>query len=233
MFFDPTYYYLVLPALLLSLLASAGVQSTFRKYSRQLSASHITGAQAAQRVLYANGLTAVRIERVKGSLTDHYDPKTNVVRLSESVYDGTSTVAVGVAAHEVGHALQYAAGYGPIRLRAAIIPVTNLGSKIAVPLIILGVILSYYGQLFINVAYLGIWFFAICVVFQLVTLPVEFNASARALAAIEGLGLLSDKELGGSRKVLRAAAMTYVAALAVSVAQLFHFLLLVGRNRRN
>ena len=231
MFFDMTYVYVVLPAVLLALWASARVQATFKKYSRQYSASNITGAQAAQRVLYANGLTDVRIERISGKLSDHYDPKDRVIRLSQQVYDSSSTAAIGVACHEAGHALQYAEGYEPIKLRSAIIPLTNLGSGLAVPLIILGIILSYYASILIFVAYAGIVFFGVCAVFQLVTLPVEFNASHRALLAIEGQGLLSDAELEGSRKVLRAAAMTYVAALAVSLAQLLRFLLLVNGRR--
>lgn len=232
MFFDMTYVYLVLPAVLLSLWASARVRSTFKKYSGQYSASRISGAQAAQRVLYANGLSATRIERVRGPLTDHYDPKENVIRLSEAVYDSTSTAAIGVACHEAGHALQYAQGYGPIKLRAAIIPATNLGSKLAVPLIILGIIMSYYAEIYVNVAYAGIVLFGLCVFFQIVTLPVELNASSRALAAIEGQGILSSGELEGSRKVLRAAALTYVAALAVSLAQLLRFLLIINGGRR-
>ncbi len=232
MYFDVNYVYFVLPAVLLSLWASARVKSTFTKYSRQNSAARISGAQAAQRVLYANGITGTRIERVPGALTDHYDPKANVIRLSESVHDSTSTAAIGVACHEAGHALQYAQGYGPIKLRAAIIPVTNLGSKLAMPLIILGIILSAYATIYMNIAYIGIVLFGACVVFQIITLPVEFNASRRALAAIEAQGMLSDAELEGSRRVLRAAAMTYVAALAVSLAQLLRFLLLVSGGRR-
>ncbi|MEA4895714.1 MAG: zinc metallopeptidase [Oscillospiraceae bacterium] len=232
MYFDPTYIYLVLPAVILAMWASARVKQTFKKYDRQFSASNISGAQAAQRVLYANGLTNVRIERISGSLTDNYDPRDNVIRLSQSVYDSTSTAAIGVACHEAGHALQYAQGYAPIKLRAAIIPATNLGSKLAMPLIIIGLIMSYYASDFLSVAYAGIILFAVCVVFQIITLPVEFNASHRALLAIEGQGMLTQSELAGSRKVLTAAAMTYVAALAVSLAQLLRFLLLVG-NRRN
>jgi len=233
MYFNMTYLYIVLPAVLLALVASARVKQTFKKYSRQLSASNITGAQAAQRVLYANGLTNTRIERIAGSLSDHYDPKENVIRLSQPVYDSTSTAAIGVACHEAGHALQYAQNYAPIKLRAAIIPATNLGSKLAIPLVILGIIMSYYAESFITIAYIGIVFFTVCVIFQLVTLPVEFNASHRALLAIEGQGILSESELKGSRKVLSAAAMTYVAALAVSLAQLLRLLILVGGGRRN
>ncbi len=233
MYFDITYLYLVLPAVILAIWASARVKSTFKKYSKQLSASNISGAQAAQRVLYLNGLTNTRIERIAGNLTDHYDPKDNVIRLSSAVYDSTSTAAIGVACHEAGHALQYAQSYAPIKLRAAIIPVTNIGSKLAIPLVIVGIILSYYAQSFITVAYIGIVFFAVCVVFQLVTLPVEFNASRRALLSIEGQGMLTAQELEGSRKVLSAAALTYVAALAVSLAQLLRLLLLVSGGRRS
>ena len=232
MYFDPTYIYLVLPAVVLAIWASARVKSTFKKYDRQYSASHITGAQAAQRVLYANGLTNVRIERISGNLTDNYDPRDNVIRLSQPVYDSTSTAAIGVACHEAGHALQYAEGYAPIKFRAAIIPVTNLGSKLAMPLIIIGLIMSYYASSLITVAYAGIVFFSVCVAFQIITLPVEFNASHRALLAIEGQGMLTEDELQGSRRVLHAAALTYVAALAVSLAELLRFLLLVN-GRRN
>ncbi|PKM72764.1 MAG: peptidase [Firmicutes bacterium HGW-Firmicutes-16] len=231
MFFDMTYLYLVLPAVILAIWASARVKSTFKKYDRQFSASHITGAQAAQRVLYANGLTNVRVERIEGNLTDNYDPRDNVIRLSRPVYDSTSTAAIGVACHEAGHALQYAQGYAPIKLRAFIIPATNIGSKLAMPLIIIGLIMSYYASSLITVAYAGIIFFAVCVFFQIVTLPVEFNASHRALVAIEGQGMLTEDELAGSRKVLNAAAMTYVAALAVSIAQLLRFLMLVSNRR--
>ena len=231
MYFDMTYLYLVLPAVILAMWASARVNNTFKKYDRQLSASHITGAQAAQRVLYANGLTNVRIERISGRLTDNYDPRDNVIRLSQSVYDSTSTAAIGVACHEAGHGLQYAEDYAPIKFRAAIIPVTNIGSKLAMPLIIIGLIMSYYASSLVIVAYAGIVFFAVCVAFQIVTLPVEFNASHRALLAIEGQGMLTGEELEGSRKVLDAAALTYVAALAVSLAQLLRFLLLVNNRR--
>lgn len=229
--FDMTYLYIVLPAIIFALIASGRVKSTFNKYSKQYSASRITGEQAAQRVLNLNGLTNTRIERIAGNLTDHYDPKENVIRLSSPVYDSTSTAAIGVACHEAGHALQYAQGYGPIKLRAAIIPATNIGSKLAMPLVIIGLLMSYYGEAYLTVAYVGIVFFAACVFFQLVTLPVEFNASHRALVSIEGQGMLSASELEGSRKVLRAAAMTYVAALAVSLAQLLRLIVLVSGRR--
>ena len=230
--FDWTYVYLVLPCLIFSLWASAQVNLTFKRYSGQFSSRGITGADAAQRVLRANGVSGVRIERIGGNLTDHYDPTTNVIRLSDDVYASTSTAAIGVACHEAGHAVQYAQGYAPIKLRAAIIPVTNFGSKLAMPLIILGIVFSSLGStsdFFIN---LGIACFGFSVVFQLVTLPVEFNASHRALVAIEQNGLLTEDELAGARKTLRAAAMTYVAATAAALAQLLRLLILFGNNRR-
>lgn len=224
---------LVLPCLILSLWASARVNSTFKRYSDQPSSRRITGAQAAQRVLSGNGVRDVRIERVSGHLTDHYDPKTNVIRLSDSVYDSTSTAAIGVACHEAGHAVQYAQNYVPIKLRAAIIPVTNFGSKLAMPLILLGILLSAFANFSYGLVYLGIACFGLSLVFQLITLPVEFNASRRALQAIEASALLTSEELKGAQKTLSAAAMTYVAATAVSLAQLLRLLLLFGGRSRN
>ena len=232
--FDWTYLVLVLPCLILSLWASTSVNRTFQKYSKQLSIRRITGAQAAQRVLTHNGVTGVRIERISGNLTDHYDPTTNVIRLSDAVYDATSTAAIGVACHEAGHAVQYAHNYAPIKLRAAIIPLTNFGSKIAMPLILLGLVMTFLGSFSTVLVYLGIACFALSLVFQLVTLPVEFNASRRAMDAIESAGLLTSEEQQGAKKTLRAAAMTYVAATAVSLAQLLRLILLFGgRRRRN
>ena len=231
--FDWTYVVLVLPCVLLSLWASANVNSTFKNYSRQLSRRHISGAEAAQRVLYANGIRDVRIERVSGNLTDHYDPRANVIRLSDGVYGSTSTAAIGVACHEAGHAVQYAQGYAPIKLRAAIIPVTPFGSKLAMPLILLGLLLSAFGSMSDTLIYLGIACFGLSLVFQVVTLPVEFNASNRALTAIESRELLTDDELKGARKTLRAAAMTYVAATAVALAQLLRLIALFGGRRRD
>ena len=231
--FDWTYVVLVLPCLLLSLWASANVNSTFKKYSSQFSRLHLTGAEAAQRVLFANGVRDVRIERVSGNLTDHYDPRANVIRLSDEVYGSTSTAAIGVACHEAGHAVQYAQEYAPIKLRAAIIPVTNFGSQLAMPLILLGLVLSAFGSMSDFLIYLGIACFGLSLVFQLVTLPVEFNASRRALAAIEDGQLLTDEELTGARKTLRAAALTYVAATAVALSQLLRLLTLFGGRRRN
>lgn len=227
MYFDITYLIIVLPAMLLAMLASANVNSTFKKYSKVISARRMTGHDAARRILDANGLHNVAINRVAGDLTDHYDPRTNTVNLSNSVYDNPSVAAIGVASHEAGHAVQHAVGYGPIKLRMAIIPVTQIASKLALPLVILGIILEFAG-----LAYVGCIFFAVATFFQLVTLPVEFNASRRAIEAIEGAGILGTDEIQGSKKVLKAAAMTYVAALAVSLAQLLRLLILVGGGRR-
>lgn len=232
--FDWTYVYLVLPCLLLSLWASAHVNSTFKKYSSQHCMRGITGADAAARVLAANGVRGVRIEHISGNLNDHYDPRTNVIRLSDNVYGSTSTAAIGVACHEAGHAVQYAQGYAPIKLRAAVIPLTNFGSKLAMPLILIGLLFSSLGQLSNFFIYLGIACFGLSLVFQLVTLPVEFNASRRAMAAIEQNGLLTAEEQSGARKTLTAAALTYVAATAAALAQLLRLIILFsGRNRRN
>ena len=231
--FDWTYIVLVLPCIILSMWASSSVKNTFARYSKSHSIRRITGAQAAQRVLSHNGVTGVRIERVSGDLTDHYDPRTNVIRLSDSVYDATSVAAIGVAAHEAGHAVQYARHYAPIKLRAAIIPITNIGSKLAMPLILLGVVLSFLGSFSTALIYLGIAAFALSLVFQIVTLPVEFNASRRAMRAIDDAGILTPEEQRGARKTLTAAAMTYVAATAVSLAQLLRLLILFSGRRRD
>ena len=230
--FDWTYIVLVLPCLLLSMWASSNVNSTFKKYAKQFSQRRLTGAEAAQRVLAANGVRGVRIDRVSGNLTDHFDPKTNVIRLSDSVYGSTSTAAIGVACHEAGHAVQYAVGYTPIKLRAAIIPITNFGSKIAMPLILIGILLSALGNVSYTFVYLGIAAFSLSLVFQLVTLPVEFNASRRAMQAIESANILTEEEQRGARKTLTAAAMTYVAATAVSLAQLLRLIMIFGGRRR-
>ena len=232
--FDWTYLVLVLPCVILSMWASANVNSTFRKYSTQLSSRRITGAQAAQRVLMANGVQGVNIQRISGNLTDHYDPKTNVIRLSDNVFDNTSTAAIGVACHEAGHAVQYAQSYAPIKLRAAVIPVTNLGSRLAMPLILIGLLLSYLGNFSYLLVYAGIACFGLSLVFQLVTLPVEFNASRRAMEAISSGNLLTEEEQKGARKTLTAAALTYVAATATALAQLLRLLVLFGDrgNRR-
>ena len=230
--FDWTYMVLVLPCIILSLWASSSVNSTFNKYAKVMSSRHITGAEAAQRVLSANGVRDVRIERVSGNLTDHYDPRTNVIRLSDSVHDSTSVAAIGVACHEAGHAVQYAENYAPIKLRAAIIPITNIGSKLAMPLILAGILLSFLGNLSYAIVYLGIACFSLSLVFQLITLPVEFNASRRAMAAIEQGNILTEQEQRGAKRTLKAAAMTYVAATAVALAQLLRLIILFGNRRR-
>ena len=230
--FDWTYLVLVLPCMIFAMIASSNVNRTFQRYSTQYSRRGITGAEAAQRVLAHNGVSGVRIERVAGNLTDHYDPRTNVIRLSDSVYGSTSTAAIGVAAHEAGHAVQYARNYAPIKVRAAIIPLTNFGSKIAIPLILLGILLTALGGFSTILIDLGIAAFGLSFVFQLITLPVEFNASRRAIRAIEDAELLTEDERRGAQKTLKAAAMTYVAAMAVALAQLLRLILLYGNNRR-
>lgn len=230
--FDFTYLIVVLPCILLSLWASARVNSTFKKYSQQISRHGITGAQAAQCVLHISSVSNVRIERVFGKLTDHYDPRINVIRLSDSVYDSASTAAIGVACHEAGHAVQYATNYAPIRLRAAIIPITNFGSKLAMPLILLGILFSAFGDFSYTLVYIGIACFGLSLIFQIVTLPVEFNASRKAMDAIEQCNILTPEEMQGAKKTLSAAAMTYVAATAVALAQLIRLLAIFGGGRR-
>lgn len=233
MYFDWTYVVLVLPCVIFSLIASSSVNRTFKKYSQQFSRRGITGAQAAERVLRANGVSGVQITRVAGNLTDHFDPTSNVIRLSDSVYGSTSTAAIGVACHEAGHAVQYATNYGPIKLRAAIIPATNIGSKLAMPLILIGLLLSAFETVSYGFVYLGIASFGLSLQFQLITLPVEFNASRRAIRAIEDGELLTEDEQRGARKTLTAAAMTYVAATAVALAQLLRLVLVFGRRRND
>lgn len=228
-FFDYYYVILIIPALLISIWAQTKVNSTFNKYSKIFSSRGYTAAQIARYILDANGLYNVNVERVNGNLTDHFDPKSNVVRLSDSVHNSTSVAAIGVAAHEVGHAIQHAVGYGPIKIRAAIIPITQIGSKLSMPLILFGLLFSFQ-----PIISLGIIFFATATIFQLVTLPVEFNASNRALAILEERDYLYGEELTGAKKTLSAAAMTYVAALIVSAVQLLRLILLFGnRGRRN
>lgn len=224
--FDYYYLILVLPAIIFAMWAQARVNGTFNKFSKVHTSRGITGAQAAEAVLRAGGVYDVRIERIHGNLTDHFDPREKVIRLSDSVYDSPSVAAVGVAAHEAGHAVQHAESYFPLKLRSAIIPITQIGSTMTMPLILLGFLFS--NSLFIN---LGIVFFALSTVFQLVTLPVEFNASSRAVTALAEGSLLGPDELPGARKTLQAAALTYVAALAVSLAQLLRLVLLFGGRR--
>ncbi len=229
-FYYYDYYYLILvvPALLISLWAQFKVSSTFNRYNNVFSRRGYTAAQIARTILDANGLQNVRIEHVTGKLTDHYDPRANVIRLSDSVYDSTSVAAIGVAAHESGHAVQYAVGYSPIKLRNAVIPLTNIGSTLSMPLLLLGLIFSFR-PLVIG----GILLFSLVALFQLITLPVEFNASNRALQILQTGNYLSDEELVGARKTLSAAAMTYVAALLVSLMQLLRLILLYGRRNKD
>lgn len=224
--FDYTYLVFVLPALLIALVAQIKVKTTFHKYAKVMNARGLSGAEVAAKILSSNGVLDVAVQRVSGNLTDHFDPTARVIRLSQSVYDSHSVAAVGVAAHEAGHALQYAEDYFPIRLRAAIIPVTKVGSALSWPLIILGLVFSF--GLLVN---LGIILFSVITLFQLVTLPVEFNASRRALNILQQQGILAPEELGGARKVLTAAAMTYVAALLVSVMQLLRLIALFSNRR--
>ena len=225
---DSYYLILVLPAILFSLWAQMKVKSTFAKYERVRSYAGYTGAQIARRILDENGLYDIRVERVSGSLTDHYDPRAGVVRLSDSVYNSVSVAAVGVAAHETGHAVQHATNYAPLGIRNTIIPMTNIGSQLSMPLILLGLLLNSS-----NLIFIGIAAFSMMTLFQLITLPVEFNASARAVRTLSSGGMMSDEELSGTKKVLTAAALTYVAALLVSAMQLLRLIILFGGRRRD
>lgn len=227
-YFDPSYILVIIGAVL-SMLASARVSSTFNKYAGERSMTGMTGAQAAETILRAKGIHDVRVEHIRGSLTDHYDPSKKVVRLSDSVYHSTSVAAIGVAAHECGHVIQHHEHYAPLGLRTALVPAANLGSRLGIPIIILGLILGSNPVL----CSIGIWVFALAVLFQIVTLPVEFNASKRALVCIEQYGIVTGQERQKSAKVLRAAAYTYVAAAAASVLQLLRLILLVGNRRRD
>ena len=228
MYFDPTYV-LVILGVIICLAASAKMRSTFNKYSRVRSRTGMTGREAAEYVLRSAGIYDVRVEHVGGNLTDHYDPRTKTLRLSDATYNSQSVAAIGVAAHECGHAVQHATGYAPLRFRGALVPVANLGSTIAWPLIIIG--LLFTGQssmLFLN---LGILAFSLAVLFQIVTLPVEFDASNRAVRVLGSTGLLYEDELRDTRKVLTAAALTYVAGAAASILQLLRIILLANRRR--
>ena len=222
-------YILVLIGAVLSLLASAKVNSTFNKYKRIRSASGMTGAEAAERILHQNGIYDVGIEHISGNLTDHYDPRSKMLRLSDATYSSTSVAAIGVAAHECGHALQHKEEYAPLKLRTAIVPAAHIGSRLGIPIILLGVILGS-SSLLINI---GIWVFSLAVLFQIVTLPVEFNASSRALHMVEQYGILGSNEVVHTKKVLSAAAMTYVAAAASSILQLLRLILLFGRRNND
>ena len=228
LYYDMLY---ILPALILTLIASMAVKTTYARYAKVHSASGITASAAARRILDANGLSHIRIESIAGNLTDHFDPKAGVIRLSDTVRDSTSIAAIGVAAHECGHAIQYAKEYTPIRIRSAIVPATGVASRLAVPLVLIGTILSFYAESLLALAYAGIILFGICVLFQLITLPVEFNASRRAREILVSEDILSGREVVGVTKVLNAAAMTYVAALATSILQMIRLLGIVRRNR--
>ncbi|MBQ7960275.1 MAG: zinc metallopeptidase [Clostridia bacterium] len=225
---DMTYIILVMPALIFAMYAQMKVNSTYGKYSTIGNRHGYTGAEVARKILDMNGLQNVIVERVAGKLTDHYDPRTNVVRLSDSTYGSTSVAAIGVAAHEVGHAVQHARGYAPIKVRNAIVPVVQIASYAAWPLAIFGVILS-----FDSLANFGVILFGLVVLFQLITLPVEFNASSRAVKTLGTHNILEGEELAASKKVLSAAAMTYVASAAVAIANLLRLLSIVGGRRRD
>lgn len=232
MFFFGNYYWLILIPLIVAMIASFNVKSTYNKYQQVRNSRGLTGEMAARQILDANGLHNVRIEHVSGNLSDHYDPRSNVVRLSDSTYSSASVAAVGVAAHEVGHAIQYAKGYSPMKLRSAVIPLTNIGSSLAYPLVILGLVFhSALGTMLINI---GIILFLTVVIFQLATLFVEFDASSRAMKTLEDYHILEGSELKLSRKVLNAAALTYVAALFTAVMNLIRLILIAqgGKRRR-
>lgn len=226
--FDWTYL-MVLAGAILSMIASAKVNSTFQRYAKVRSMSGMTGAQVARKILDRNGLTNIPVEHVSGNLSDHYDPSAKVLRLSDSTYNSVSVAAIGVAAHECGHAIQHKEGYGPLKLRTAIVPAANIGSRLGVPIILLGLFFGGGGSFLVN---LGIWVFSLAVLFQIVTLPVEFNASNRALVMLEDYGVLGSDEKRKAKSVLSAAAMTYVAAAASSILQLLRLIILFG-GRRN
>ena len=229
-FYTPFYFdysiIVLIPAMIFAMWASANVNSTYKRFSKNPTQSRMTGFDAARRILDANGLGHVRIEQVAGELTDHFDPRTNVLRLSRAVYSGATVASVGIAAHEAGHAVQFARGYVPMKIRSAIIPVTNFGSTLAFPIFLIGLLFSNY-----TLATAGIILFSLTALFQAVTLPVEFNASRRAMAALDGCNVLTDSEQKGARKVLRAAALTYVAALASALAQILRLVLIMNRHR--
>lgn len=234
--FDSTYI-LVLVGAVLCMLASSLVNSTYSKYSRVRCRCGMTGAEAAERILRMSGINDVQIQHISGNLTDHYDPRNKVLRLSDTVYDSASVAAIGVAAHECGHALQHHKGYLPLKLRSILVPAANLGSKLGLPLVILGLVLGIGFELpgggYFSLATIGIWVFSLAVLFQIVTLPVEFNASGRALKLLGNYGIMNDDEVDDCKRVLGAAALTYVAAAASSVLQLLRLVLLSGRRRSN
>ena len=226
-YLDPTYV-LVIFAFLLTMFASFGVKGTFAKYDKVKSARGITGAMAARRILDANGLQHIRIEHVSGNLTDHYSPKEDVIRLSDATYNSDSVAAIGVAAHECGHAVQHQVGYAPIKIRNSIVPIVNIGSSLSMPLFFIGLLLGST-----KLALGGAMLFGLVLLFQLVTLPVEINASRRAMQTLDGMMLLEGDELSGAKKTLTAAAMTYVASVASSALQLLRLLLIINNRRRD
>ncbi|MCR4636917.1 zinc metallopeptidase [Butyrivibrio fibrisolvens] len=225
-YFDWTYI-LVIAGALLSLLASWNVKSSYNRYARIANMRGLTGAEAARRILEANNVMNVQVQHVRGELTDHYDPRTQTVNLSDSVYNSTSVAALGVAAHECGHVMQHETGYVPLQIRTALVPAANIGSRFGIYIVILGLILAFE-----PLTTIGIWVFSLAVLFQIVTLPVEFDASRRALSMLEGYGMMGQEEVGGARKVLTAAALTYVAAAAASVMSLVRLLILRDNRRR-
>ena len=228
-YFDTTYLFFIVPAMIVSLIAQVLVSTRYNKYSKVLASSGITGAEAARRVLAANGITYIRIEKISGNLTDHYDPKEDVIRLSQGVYDSCSVAAVGVACHEAGHAVQHYEQYLPAKFRTAIVKFTNISSKLGVILIFAGIIMAMINPELTIVAYIGIVAYSACALFQLVTLPTEFDASRRGMKAIKETGMLSGDEQKGARKVLSAAAMTYVAALFMSIMTIVRYLVLISK----
>lgn len=228
-YFDYTYFLFMLPALIISIYAQFKVQSTFAKYSKVRNSNGLTGAEAAQSVLSKNNVKNITIEHISGNLNDHFDPRSNIIRLSDSVYSSSSVAAVGVAAHEAGHAVQYANKYLPMKIREVLVPVTNIGSSLSIPLIFIGLLLPIQYDFIVNI---GIALFSLAVLFQLITLPVEFDASRRAITTLEQSGTLYGDELDGAKKVLTAAAMTYLAATFSAIMSLLRLLLLAA-GRRN
>lgn len=233
MYFSLQYIYLLLPVMILALYAQSKVNSTFNKYSKVGNRRGYTGADVARELLRLSGIHDVEVESIAGRLTDHYDPRSKVLRLSEAVYSSNSISAIGVAAHETGHAVQDATGYAPLKLRGAMVPVTQIGSNLAMPMIFIGILLASFTRTSFGytLVQIGIVFFAIAVLFSLVTLPVEFNASSRAISMLESNGILESGEIGGAQKVLKAAALTYVAAAAVAIANLLRLIAIFSRRR--
>lgn len=227
-YYDFSYFLFMIPALIISIIAQSRVQSTFNKYSGVRSSKGLTAAEAAMRVLSYNGVEGVKIERVAGRLTDHFDPRTNVIRLSDDVYNSTSVAAIGVAAHEAGHAVQYAFGYMPIKIRQIMLPITQFSSRLSMPLVFIGLLLPVQYDFIVT---LGIALFSIAVLFELITLPVEFNASSRAIKTLDESDVMYGQELEGAKKVLKAAAMTYLAATFTSLMSLIRLVLIAGQRR--